>query len=155
MKKKYPMTREGKQKLEEELQYLKEERRKELDEQIKQARSFCDFSEDVSFGEMVNERSALEARMNVIENMLYNADLITRDKATSVISLGHSVTFVELPNGEEETYTIVGMTEADPAKNKISSESPIAKSLLGHKENDMVSIQTPGDTIKVRIVRVD
>lgn len=155
MTKKYPMTQAGKEKLKDELTYLKGERRKELDHQIKKARGFCDFSEDVSFGEMVNERTTLEERIKSLENMLYNAELISPEEETSsVITLGNSVTFVELPDGEEETYTIVGMTDADPSEHKISSESPIAQSLLGHQENDDVFIQTPGGKIKVRIIHV-
>src|SRR5690625_7850393 len=110
MTKKYPMTQAGKEKLEEELAYLKGKRRKELDHQIKVARGFCDFSEDVYFGEMMNERTALEERVKSLENMLYNAVLIRPEKETSVIMLGNSVTFVELPDVDEETYTIVGLT---------------------------------------------
>lgn len=155
MAKKYPMTRAGKEKLEEELIYLKENKRKELDEKIKEARGFCDFSEDVSFGEMVNERAALDDRIKSLENMLYNAELIRpEEEASSVITLGNSVTFVELPDGEEETYTIVGKADADPSEHKISNESPIAESLLGHEENDVVFIHTPGGQFKAKIVRV-
>lgn len=155
MSKKFPMTQAGKEKLEEKLTYLKEERRKELRHQIKEARGFCDFSEDVSFGEMLNEQTALEERIKSLENKLHHSELISPEsKKTSGITLGHSVTFVELPNGEEETYTIVGTAEANPLEHKISNESPVAKSLLGHKENDEVFIQTPGGQIKVRIVQV-
>lgn len=149
------MTQAGKVKLEDELAYLKGKKRKELDRQIKKARGFCDFSEDVSFGEMLNERSTLDKCIESIENMLYHAELIVpKEDNSSLITLGNTVTFVEVPDGEEETYTIVGTVDADPSEHKISSESPIGKNLLGQKENDQVFIQTPNGQIKVKIVRV-
>ena len=70
------------------------------------------------------------------------------------VTLGRSVTFVELPDGDEETYTIVGSAEADPFEGKISNDSPIAKSLLGKKVGDQVSVQTPGGEMSVRIVSI-
>lgn len=149
------MTRTGKERLEKELTYLKESRRKELEEQIKNARAFCDFSVDVSFREMMSERMTLEERIQSLENKLYNAVLIKpEEKTSSIITNGSSVTFIELPDGEEETYTIVGTADANPSEHKISSESPIAKSLLGYKVNDGAFIQTPGGEIKVKIVQV-
>lgn len=149
------MTQAGKEKLEKELTYLKESRRKELEEEIKHARAFCDFSEDVSFREMMDERMTLEERIQSLENKLYNAVLIIpEEKNSPFVTIGSSVTFIELPDGEEETYTIVGVADADPSEHKISSESPIAKSLLGYEVNDDAFIQTPGGDIKVRIVEV-
>ena len=70
------------------------------------------------------------------------------------LSLGQSVTFIELPDGDEETYTIVGSAEADPFEGKISNDSPIAKSLIGKKVGDQVSVQTPGGEMSVRIVTI-
>lgn len=155
MTKTYPMTLAGKEKLKEELTQLQEKRRKKLDQQIKNARDFCDFSEDATFEEMVQERNSLEERIKTLESMLYNAKLIKpEEKTSSVIALGNSVTFVELPAGEKETYTIVGITDADPSECNISSETPIAKSLLGHEKNDTVFIQTPAGKIKVKIIDV-
>lgn|SRR5699024_1955296 len=154
MSKKYSMTQAGKKKLEHELTYLRDIRRKELAEDINEARRFCDFSEDVTFSDMINERTALEEQIKTLENMINNATLISEKQPTSTISLGSTVTFIETPGGEPETYSIVGTTDADPSQNKISSESPIATSLLGNKENDKVTIQTPGGTIQVKIVHV-
>ena len=70
------------------------------------------------------------------------------------VSLGCSVTFIELPDGDEETYAIVGSAEADPFEGKISNDSPIAKSLLGHKVGDEVSVQTPGGEMNVKIIEI-
>ncbi|MGZ4160684.1 MAG: transcription elongation factor GreA, partial [Neobacillus sp.] len=90
-----------------------------------------------------------------LENMIRNAKIIEEGEMTSdTVALGRSVTFVELPDGEEETYTIVGSAEADPFEGKISNDSPIAKSLLGKKVGDQVSVQTPGGEMSVRIVTI-
>lgn len=154
MIKQYPMTKAGKEKLEKELTYLKEERRKELAEDINEARRFCDFSEDVSFRDMLSGRAALEEQIKSLEDKLHNATLLPEEQTSSTVTLGSSVTIIEFPSGEKETYTIVGTTEADPFENKLSSESPIAKSLLTHEKNDEVVIQTPGGNRKVKIINV-
>jgi len=87
--------------------------------------------------------------------MIRNAKIIEDDELNSdQVSLGKTVTFIELPDGDEETYTIVGSAEADPFEGKISNDSPIAKSLMGQKVNDEVSVQTPGGEMKVRIVSI-
>ncbi len=87
--------------------------------------------------------------------MIRNAKIINEDEvASDSVALGRTVTFVELPDGEEETYTIVGSAEADPFEGKISNDSPIAKSLLGKKVGDQVSVQTPGGDMSVRIVSI-
>lgn len=91
----------------------------------------------------------------MLENMIRNAVIIEEDKENpDVVSLGKSVTFIELPDGEEETYTIVGSAEADPFEGKISNDSPIAKSLLGRRIGDEVTVQTPGGEMLVKIVAV-
>lgn len=91
----------------------------------------------------------------MLETMIRNAVIIEEDKENpDVVSLGKSVTFIELPDGEEETYTIVGSAEADPFEGKISNDSPIAKSLIGHRVGDEVTVQTPGGEMLVKIVAV-
>jgi transcription elongation factor GreA len=87
--------------------------------------------------------------------MIRNAKIIEEgEMASDSVSLGRSVTFIELPDGDEETYTIVGSAEADPFEGKISNDSPIAKSLIGKKVGDQVSVQTPGGEMSVRIVSI-
>jgi transcription elongation factor GreA len=87
--------------------------------------------------------------------MIRNAKIIVEgDMVTDSVTLGRSVTFVELPDGDEETYTIVGSAEADPFEGKISNDSPIAKSLIGKKVGDQVSVQTPGGEMSVRITSI-
>lgn len=151
----FPMTQAGKEKLEQELEQLKTVKRKEVVERIKIARSFGDLSENSEYDSAKEEQAFVEGRITTIENMIRNAKIIGEDETNSdSVSLGRSVTFVELPNGDEETYTIVGSAEADPFEGKISNDSPIAKSLLGKKVGDQVTVQTPGGEMKVRIVTI-
>ena len=150
----FPMTREGKEKLEQELEYLKTVKRKEVVERIKIARSFGDLSENSEYDSAKEEQAFVEGRVTTLENMIRNAKIIEGEADTSQVSLGRTVTFTELPNGDEETYTIVGSAEADPFEGKISNDSPIAKSLLGQKVGDEVTVQTPGGEMLVKIVKI-
>jgi transcription elongation factor GreA len=107
--KQFPMTKEGKEKLEQELEYLKTVKRKEVVERIKIARGFGDLSENSEYDAAKDEQAFVEARIQTLENMIRNAVIIEEDTENpDVVSLGKSVTFIELPDGEEETYTIVG-----------------------------------------------
>lgn len=151
----FPMTQAGKQKLEQELEHLKTVVRKEVVERIKIARSFGDLSENSEYDAAKDEQAFVEGRITTIENMIRNARIISEDELSKdAVSLGNSVTFVELPEGDEETYTIVGSAEADPFEGKISNDSPIAKSLLGRKVGDQVTVQTPGGEMKVKIIEI-
>ncbi|WP_409251456.1 transcription elongation factor GreA [Bacillus sp. SCS-153A] len=151
----YPMTQEGKEKLEKELEQLKSVKRKEVVERIKIARSFGDLSENSEYDAAKDEQAFVEGRISTLENMIRNAKIIQEDEMNSdTVTLGKSVTFIELPDGEEETYTIVGSAEADPFEGKISNDSPIAKSLLGHKVGSEVTVQTPGGEMSVKITAV-
>ncbi|TKC20003.1 transcription elongation factor GreA [Robertmurraya kyonggiensis] len=151
----FPMTLAGKEKLEQELENLKSVKRKEVVERIKIARSFGDLSENSEYDSAKEEQAFVEGRITTIENMIRNAKIIEEDELSGdAVTLGRSVTFLELPDGEEETYTIVGSAEADPFEGKISNDSPIAKSLLGRKVGDEVSVQTPGGEMNVRITKI-
>jgi len=153
--KQYPMTKEGKEKIEQELEYLKTVKRKEVVERIKIARDFGDLSENSEYDSAKDEQAFVEGRIALLETMIRNAVIIEGDEANSdTVTLGKSVTFIELPDGEEETYTIVGSAEADPFEGRISNDSPIAKSLLGRKIGDEVAVQTPGGEMLVKIVAV-
>jgi transcription elongation factor GreA len=151
----FPMTQAGKEKLEQELENLKTVKRKEVVERIKIARSFGDLSENSEYDAAKDEQAFVEGRITTIENMIRNARIISEDELSKdTVSLGSSVTFVELPEGDEETYTIVGSAEADPFEGKISNDSPIAKSLFGRKVGDQVTVQTPGGEINVKIIEI-
>ena len=156
VEKTYPMTIQGKEKLEEELEDLKVNKRKEIIERIKVARSFGDLSENSEYESAKDEQAFVEGRISTLENMIRFAEIIDdRDVAMDQVSLGRQVTFKELPDGEEEAYTIVGSAEADPMAFKISNDSPMAKALLGKKIGDTVMIETPGGSFEVEILKVD
>lgn len=112
---------------------MKTVKRKEVVERIKIARSFGDLSENSEYDSAKEEQAFVEGRVTTLENMIRNAKIIEDDGGSNVVGLGKTVTFVELPDGDEESYTIVGSAEADPFEGKISNDSPIAKSLLGKK----------------------
>jgi transcription elongation factor GreA len=151
---KHYMTEEGKEKLQKELEYLKSEKRKEIVERIKIARSFGDLSENSEYDSAKEEQGFVEGRIQHIEGMIRNSEIIEEDSDSSVVSLGKTVTFKELPDGEEEVYTIVGRAEADPIEGKISNDSPMAQSLFGKGIGEQVVVSTPGGNIKVEITLV-
>ena len=151
----YPMTQEGKKKLEEELENLIVNKRKEIVERIKIARSFGDLSENSEYESAKDEQAFVEGRITTIEKMIRFAEIINdSDIEKDIVSLGRTVTFKELPDEEEETYSIVGSAEANPLEGKISNDSPIAKALIGKKIGDEVAIATPGGDMMVKITNV-
>ena len=155
MEKVYPMTLEGKEKLEQELEELKTVKRKEIVERIKIARSFGDLSENSEYESAKDEQAFVEGRITTLENMIRFAQIIDNNNVSKdEVSIGRTVTFVELPDGDEEEYTIVGSAEADPFSGKISNDSPIAKALIGRKLDEEVTISTPGGDMEVRIVKI-
>src|SRR5690625_4091775 len=155
LEKSFYMTQEGKEKLEEELHYLKTERRQEVVERIKIARDFGDLSENSEYDSAKEEQAFVESRIAQVEKMIRNSVIIENNNDEDTVGLGKKVTFVELPDGEEETYTIVGSAEADPFEGKISNDSPIAKSLIGKETGAEVMVPTPGGEIKVKIIDIE
>ncbi len=152
--KKYPMTLAGKQKLEEELDLLKTVKRKEVVERIKIARSYGDLSENSEYDSAKEDQAFIEGKISSLESMIRNSVIISEATVSDEAQLGSTVTFKEIPDGEVETYTIVGSAEADPLAGLISNDSPIAKGILGHKKGDKVKIITPGGEMQVEITEV-
>lgn len=151
----YPMTLEGKERLEAEMEELKMVKRKEVIERIKIAREFGDLSENSEYESAKDEQAFVEGRISTLEQMLRNAEIIDHnDSDIDEVTIGCTVTFIELPSGEEEEYTIVGKAEADPLSGRISNESPIAKALLGEKVGNKVAIETPGGDMNVEITKI-
>lgn len=150
----FPMTLEGKEKLEVELEELRTTKRAEIIERIKIAHSFGDLSENSEYEAAKNEQSMLEGRIKEVENMLNHAEIIDNGSiAADEVAIGKTVVFQE-DDDEPETYQIVGAAEADPFAGKISNESPIAQSLVGHKVGETVSVETPGGEMQVKIIEV-
>ena len=151
----FPMTLEGKKKLEDELEEYKMKRRPEVIKRIKIARSYGDLSENSEYESAKDEQAMVESRIAQIENMLQYAEIIdNEDVDKDEVSMGREVTFKELPDEEPETYSIVGESESDPLNGKISNESPMAKGLLGHKVGEEVAIEIPSGMMKVKILSV-
>lgn len=149
------LTYEGLKKLEEELEYLKGEKRKEIAERIKQALAFGDISENSEYDEAKNEQAQNEVRIMQLEAMLKHATVIDEDEVdTKVVNLGAKVKIRESKSKEEYEYQIVGSTEADPAASRISNESPVGRALMGHKVGDTVEIEVPGGKIKYKIIDI-
>ncbi|MET1014095.1 MAG: transcription elongation factor GreA [Paenisporosarcina sp.] len=154
--KQYPMTVAGKKKLSDELEFLKTVKRKEVVERIKIARSFGDLSENSEYDSAKEDQAFVEGRISTLESMIRNAVIIEEDeKNNDIVSLGKTVSFVEIPDGDKETYTIVGSAEADPIEGLISNDSPIAKSLIGRSVGDQVKVLTPGGEMDVKIVSIN
>ena len=151
----YPMTAEGKVKLEQELEELKTVKRGEIIERIKIARGFGDLSENSEYESAKDEQAFVEGRITTLETMIRFAQIIDNNGVDKdEVSIGKTVTFIELPDGEEEEYTIVGSAESDPFSGKISNDSPIAQALLGKRVDDEVIISTPGGDMNVKITKV-
>lgn len=128
------MTEEGLRKLKEELEWLKTEKRAEVKERLKIARSYGDLSENSEYDAAKEEQAFVESRILQLEDQIRRAKIIRdEDRVEGVVSIGSTVTIRELPDGPEETYTIVGTAEADPGKFRISNESPIGAGLLGRR----------------------
>lgn len=152
--KEYVLTREGKAELEAELDTLKNVTRKAVSEKIKEARSFGDLSENAEYDEAKNEQAEVEARIGEIENMLKYARVLDDDEIRSdVVTPGSKVVLKIF--GEEKQYQIVGSTEADPYKNKLSYESPIGAAILNKSAGETVVAATPGGEIKFKIVAIE
>ena len=153
--KSYPMTAEGKEKLQAELKNLKLVKRPEVIERIKVARSFGDLSENSEYDAAKDEQSHLEDRIAQVEEMLKYAQVVDAESVDpNEVSVGKTVTYTEVGTDDAETYTIVGSDESDPLNGKISNDSPIAQALLGKKKGETVSITTPGGKFDVVINEV-
>lgn len=149
------LTKEGHKKIEDELEYLKAVRRKEVAERIKIAISFGDISENSEYDEAKNEQAQLEERILKLENMLTKAVIIDESKIDlSIVTIGSVVKVNDIDFDEEVEYTIVGSAEADPYEFKISNESPVGRALLGRKVGDKVEVQVPDGMAKFEILEI-
>ena len=151
----FKMSQERFDALEKELFYLETERATEVAEQLKEARSFGDLSENSEYDEAKNEQGLVEQKINELEYTLKHAKIVNKEEMQSQgINVGSTVTVVD-DFGDEEVYDIVGATEFDPFNNKISIDSPIGAALVGHKAGDAVEVSLPtGATMKLTIVSV-
>ncbi|MEG0371180.1 MAG: transcription elongation factor GreA [Clostridium sp.] len=149
------LTYEGVKKVEDELEFLKTVKRKEVTEKIKVAVSYGDLSENSEYDEAKNEQAFTEGRISTLENMLKRAKIIDDDDIkTDVVSVGAIVKVLDKEFDDEMEIKIVGSAEADPALMKISNEAPIGAGLVGKKVGDVVEIQIPDGTITYEVLEI-
>ncbi len=149
------LTDEGLKSYEQELEYLKTVKRKEVAEKIKVALSFGDLSENSEYDEAKNDQAILEARITQIEEILQNAKIIDESELSNeLIHIGSKVRLRDCEFDEEAVYQIIGSNEADPFEGKLSDESPVGSALLGHRVGDTVDVDTPDGTIKFIVLEI-
>lgn len=153
--KKFIMTYEGVKKLEEELEYLKTVKRKEITEKIKVALGYGDLSENSEYDEAKNDQAFTEGRIIQLENMLKNAVVVDENEIPKdKVSVGSIVKVMDYEFDEEVEYTIVGSAEADPMNFKISNESPVGSALIGKKVGDVVEVAVPSGVSKFEVLEI-
>ena len=150
------LTAEGLRKLKEELAQRKGEIREEIVERLKEARAQGDLSENSEYDQAKEDQGKNESRIVELEQMIKTAVIIdtTASGKEGIVSLGCTVVLKDVETGEEETYAIVGTTEADPFNNKISNESPVGSAILGKKVHDVVVANTPAGELSYQIMEV-
>ena len=148
------LTPEGKRKLEEELEYLRTVRRKEVARRIHEAKAEGDITENAEYEDAKNEQAFVEGRILTLEALLKNVVLIADKGPTDRVGMGSWVTVVGDDQDEPETYRIVGSAEADPARGFISHHSPIGQALMGYQAGEGVAVTTPGGIVRLRILRI-
>jgi len=149
------LTYEGLRKLEDELEQLKGEKRREIAERIRQALVFGDITENSEYDEAKSEQAQNEIRIMQLENMLKYATVIDEDEVdTDAVRLGTRVKVYDMEYDEEFDYHIVGSTEADPAQYKISNDSPVGRALIGKKAGDTIEVAVPDGTVKMKILKI-
>ena len=155
MEKKNILTYEGLKKLEDELEDLKVVKRKEVSQKIKEAREQGDLSENAEYDAAKDEQRDIEARIEEIEKILKNSEVVLEEEADSDrVSIGCKVKILDCEYDEELEYKIVGSTEANSLKGKISNESPLGKALIGAKIGDVVSVEAPAGVIEYTILDI-
>ncbi len=149
------ITAEGKAEKEERLRFLKNVKRPEVLEKLKIARDFGDLSENSEYDAAKKEQSIVETEISSIEETLRKATIITEDKVTmDTVGVGNFVTVYDSDFKEEDTYKVVGIIESDPDKNYVSNESPIGMALLDKRVGDEVTVETPGGSVKMKILKI-
>ncbi len=148
-------TAEGIKKMEEELDYLRSVKRSEVAEKIKVARSFGDLSENAEYDEARKEQAFMEGRIQELEATLNNAKVVSEEELNSnAVNVGSTVTVFNKKLNKQQIYSIVGSSEADPFKGRISQDSPIGAALTGHVAGDTVQVNTPAGVLELRVESV-
>ncbi len=157
MAKEFKLSAERYEELKQELTYLKTVREKEVADQIKEARSFGDLSENSEYDEAKNEQGKLYSRIAEVDNILANCVVIEEEESetdANSVRLGSKVKVLDLEFNEEENYQVVGSQEADPMNGRISEDSPFGKALLGKTVGDEVLVEAPAGTLNYRVLDI-
>ena len=148
-------TPEGYQKLIDELNYLTQVRREEIKKDIAEARSFGDLSENAEYDEAKNEQAKVEAQIAELEETIAHVKIVNHeDINTNVANIGLTVKVLYVEDDDEVEYSLVGSREVDVLNNKISDQSPIGKAIMGTKAGDMITVEIPSGSIKLKILDV-
>ena len=149
------LTSEGYEKLKAEIEYLSNEKRREVADRIRVAREFGDISENAEYDDAKNEQAMVEHRIAQLEERLSAARVIAKgDVKKDVVSIGSTVKLRDIDAKKTVEYHIVGSAEANPAENKLSNESPVGKAILGHKKGDTVEVAAPRGSLKFKILEI-
>ena len=154
----YRMSQERLEELKKELEYLQTVREKEVSEQIKEARSFGDLSENSEYDEAKTEQGKLYSKIAELKVLIENAEIVDnldQDAPKDTVTLGSIVRVRDLGDDFEESYEIVGSQEANPRAGRISDDSPVGQGLRGHRAGDTVSISAPAGELKFQIISVE
>lgn len=153
--KKNILTSAGLKEKEERLDYLKNVKLLEVAEKIKEARGFGDLSENAEYDAAKKEQAEVAEEIAKIEAMLKNVEIVDEDDiSTTTVTVGSRVKVLDCEANEELNVQIVGSNEVDPVAMKISNESPLGSSLLGHEENEEISVEAPGGVFKYKILEI-
>jgi transcription elongation factor GreA len=149
------LTREGYEKLRDELDYLRTEKRREVAERIKTAREFGDIAENAEYDDAKNDQALLEHRIAQLEERLLSARVVEKkDIAKDVVSVGSKVRLRDIAANKTVEYHIVGSAEANPAEHKLSNESPVGKAIMGKKKGETVEVTAPRGALKFKILEI-
>lgn len=151
----YKMSQESLDKLKEELEYLESVRTKEVAEQIKEARSFGDLSENSEYDEAKTEQGKLYSRIAELKDLVENAQIDNSTATEGTVGHGSVVKVCDLEDNSEMEYQIVGSQDANPMIGRVSSDSPFGIALLGHKAGDEVTVEAPAGQFRFRIIEID
>ena len=157
MEREVVLTEDGYNKLTEEIEHLKDVKRREVAERIKEAREFGDISENSEYDDAKNEQALLEQRIASLDERLRRATVVDEKQLnTDTVGVGVRVHVKDQKSGDSKKFHIVGSAEADPTESKLSNESPIGKALIGHKRNDVVTVEVPrGPRKKLKITKIE
>jgi transcription elongation factor GreA len=149
------LTPEGYEKLKQEIEFLRGDKRREIADRIRVAREFGDIAENAEYDDAKNEQAMLEHKIAQLEERLLNAKVIDKgDIDTSVVSIGSTVRLKDVDANQTVEYHIVGSAEANPSEQKLSNESPVGKAIMGRKKGETVEVTAPRGALKFKILDI-